>query len=79
VDPTRWGHGYGRALFTSAVRGLKGAGFSDATLWVLATNDQARRFYEIAGWRPDGAIKVEECGQVLLNEARYRRVIREED
>jgi ribosomal protein S18 acetylase RimI-like enzyme len=78
VDPTHWGHGYGRTLFTSAVRGLKGAGFKDAMLWVLATNDRAKRFYEIAGWRPDGGIKLEERGQALLNEVRYSRVIHDE-
>ena len=41
-------------------------------LWVLKTNERARRFYEIAGWKTDGQTKTEERGRVVLNEVRYR-------
>lgn len=44
---------------------------SRATLWVLETNERARRFYEIAGWLPDGATKTEMRGSVELREVRY--------
>lgn len=73
VDPEHWGDGHGRALFAAAEGGLAEAGFTEATLWVLATNVRARRFYEIAGWRPDGAAKTERRGEVDLHEVRYRR------
>ena len=55
VSPARWDHGVGRGLIGLAVEHLGAAGFATATLWVLATNTRARRFYEAGGWSPDGA------------------------
>ena len=49
------GTGTGRALVDAAVEMLRARGFGRATLWVLETNDRARRFYERAGWHWDGA------------------------
>jgi RimJ/RimL family protein N-acetyltransferase len=49
------------------------ARFDAATLWVLADNRRARRFYELAGWRPDGASKRGEIGGRELTELRYRK------
>lgn len=48
------GTGVGRDLFAGATDVLRGSGFGSAFLWVLATNDRARRFYEKAGWSLDG-------------------------
>jgi len=54
VHPDQWGGGVGSAL-TSAVRAaLRTQGYEHVTLWVLDTNDAARRFYEHRGWRRDG-------------------------
>ncbi|HKY52126.1 MAG TPA: GNAT family N-acetyltransferase [Candidatus Limnocylindria bacterium] len=72
VQPSHWDRGYGRALFTAAQRGLAAAGFETATLWVLATNGRARRFYELAGWTVDGATKTDRRRSVVLHEVRYR-------
>lgn len=73
VEPRFWDRGVGRALFEKAVGELKAHGFKAAVLWVLGTNERARRFYEIAGWRTDGAAKTEtRPGGVELNEVRYR-------
>ncbi len=54
LAPEAAGRGVGRALLDRAERGFREAGFDRATLWVLASNDRARRFYERAGWRWDG-------------------------
>jgi ribosomal protein S18 acetylase RimI-like enzyme len=54
VDPLGQGLGGGRLLLRAACRHLAGAGFAEASLWVLATNRAARGFYESQGWRPDG-------------------------
>ena len=35
-----------------------GAGYRSITLWVLRDNQRARRFYERAGFAPDGATNV---------------------
>ena len=34
--------------------GSRELGYDRATLWVLASNDRSRRFYEAAGWSWDG-------------------------
>lgn len=73
VEPRFWGGGVGRALFAKAVAELRAQGFAAAVLWVLASNERARHFYEVAGWRTDGAAKTEtRPGGVELNEVRYR-------
>jgi len=54
VHPQHWGHGAGRSLLQASERRLREAGFSAAILWVVAGNVRARRFYELAGWRPSG-------------------------
>jgi len=53
--PEAIGTGVGRDLFALATERLRAAGFARAILWVLETNERARRFYEAAGWRWDGA------------------------
>lgn len=70
-----WGTGTGRALMLTCLAALGAAGYREATLWVLATNDRARRFYSAGGWRPDGARKQEDRGAVTLDEVRYRRPV----
>ena len=59
VHPATHGLGIGRALMRRAAAGLRRSGMSGATLWVFAANERARSFYERAGWRPDGATRVE--------------------
>ncbi|MFE0648247.1 GNAT family N-acetyltransferase [Streptomyces sp. NPDC059534] len=71
--PEAWGTGVGRALLAASVEALAAAGFAEAALWVLAGNARGRRFYEAAGWRPDGEVAREETGGVMLDELRYRR------
>jgi GNAT superfamily N-acetyltransferase len=69
--PEAAGKGIGRALFARAVTDLRERGYQQAILWVLEGNARARRFYEAAGWRPDGARKTEERPGALLREVRY--------
>jgi len=71
--PAAWGTGVGRELMAAAVDGLRAAGFTAATLWVLASNDRARRFYELAGWAVDGAEKDDVMAGTTITEVRYRR------
>jgi ribosomal protein S18 acetylase RimI-like enzyme len=71
--PECQGSGAGRELMTAAVAHLTSAGFRRATLWVLATNVRVRRFYEAAGWLPDGTSKVDSSRGFPLAEVRYGR------
>jgi RimJ/RimL family protein N-acetyltransferase len=52
--PEAAGRGTGRDLFASAIERLRTLGYDRATLWVMASNDRSRRFYEAAGWSWDG-------------------------
>jgi ribosomal protein S18 acetylase RimI-like enzyme len=73
LAPQPMGRGIGRGLLVRAVNDLRERGCTDATLWVLRENQRARRFYEAAGWRTDGATKDEERPGGTLHEVRYRR------
>lgn len=53
VVPEEWGRGAGPMVHDEAVRKLRTLG-EHARLWVLESNERARRFYERRGWRPDG-------------------------
>ncbi|MFI9816779.1 GNAT family N-acetyltransferase [Saccharothrix variisporea] len=77
LDPAHWHRRLGRPLLDHAVTALRDRGYRDATLWVLGSNDRARRFYERAGWAPDGTTRVETIagGTVRLEEVRYRRTL----
>lgn len=73
LDPARWGQGEGGALLDAAVARLRDDGFSDATLWVLATNTRTIGFYQAQGWRPDGHDRDLQVGGTMVREHRYRR------
>lgn len=67
------GRGIGAALMSRVLQDLRDRGFARAVLWVLATNDRARRFYEAMGWKHDGATKSDThpFEEVELREVRY--------
>lgn len=71
VDPDAIGIGLGRSLLSAAVDDMAAAGRSAAVLWVLDSNDRARRFYEAAGWQLDGEVKAEHRAGGSLEEVRY--------
>lgn len=75
VEPALIGSGLGRRLLARAVTGLRAQGFAQATLWVLEGNARARRFYEAAGWRADGASKSQRWEGCEPVEVRYARTL----
>jgi GNAT superfamily N-acetyltransferase len=72
VLPDASGTGVGRALMAETLTRLRGEGFAEAVLWVIEDNPRTRRFYELAGWRLDGGVKVEEWLGAVVRELRYR-------
>ncbi|AVZ76259.1 hypothetical protein SLUN_32700 [Streptomyces lunaelactis] len=70
--PEVWGTGVGRRLLAAVVQELTAAGRTRASLWVLEANERARRFYEAAGWRPDGAVEVDTTGGRPQIKLRYQ-------
>ncbi|MFG2353139.1 GNAT family N-acetyltransferase [Streptomyces sp. NPDC048521] len=75
VDPAHLGGGIGRALLTEAVGQC--SPYPRMYLWVLRDNSPARRFYERAGFRPDGAEEPFEADGVAVPEVRYVRDLRD--
>jgi len=73
LAPEVWRRGGGRLLMEQGCEQLRDGGFRSVTLWVLETNDRARTFYEVLGWAPDGARKVDEQRGFPVVEVRYRR------
>jgi ribosomal protein S18 acetylase RimI-like enzyme len=78
VTPEAWGTGAGRDMMTTALRALAEHGRTVVRLWVLADNDRACRFYERAGFVPDGTRRVERLtygsdGAAEVAELRYVR------
>ncbi len=47
LHPDSWRHGLGRRLLRHVMAELSRHGFTAAVLWVEASNDRARQFYEI--------------------------------
>ncbi len=76
VHPAYWRRGFGRVLLTESLARLRARGFEKVTLWVLAENGPARRFYQRMGFGEDGAEK-KHRGTGLL-EVRYAKPIARE-
>jgi GNAT superfamily N-acetyltransferase len=74
VHPAWWSTGTGRALMDQVLAKARATGYGCITLWVLEANARARRFYQRAGFIPDGARHVlDDLGGVT--EIRYRRAL----
>lgn len=72
LAPEAWSRGLGSALLEAAVDDLRARGFAPLLLWVIEENARGRRFYERAGWQPDGARKAIDFDGVPVDEIRYR-------
>lgn len=75
VRPDRTGAGTGSALLAEVVARAVADGFGAMALWVLRDNAGARRFYERAGFRPDGSEEDFEAGGLMVPEVRYVRTL----
>lgn len=71
LAPDAWGSGVARELVRTVID-ASGAR-TPLSLWVLADNERARRFYRRHGFTPDGAEKTRTLGGSDLVEVRYRR------
>lgn len=73
LHPCYWNRGLGRLLHDHALAALSHDGHRRATLWVLRTNNRARRFYHRSGWLPDGTTKIDTIDSLVLEEIRYHK------
>jgi len=72
VDPARRGGGLGGMLFNAAAELGRQRGARQLVLWVVGTNNPARRFYEARGMQCDGGEQEHVLGHETLHEVRYR-------
>jgi ribosomal protein S18 acetylase RimI-like enzyme len=72
VLPDHWGQGFGGALHDTAVGSLKAQRYTEAGLWVIASNSRARRMYEERGWVLVPGVELDLLG---IREVRYHKVI----
>src|ERR1700690_2437561 len=76
ILPQHWRKGTGRALCNRALAAARQQDYKAATLWVLASNSGARRFYEAIGFSLDGAAKTDRAADGSeLHEVRFRMTI----
>jgi len=76
IHPAFWGRGFGGSLCERLWSEAPVRGWKEVTLWVLHENARARRFYERAGFVPDGAEKrTSKLVGTPLHEIRYRRPV----
>jgi ribosomal protein S18 acetylase RimI-like enzyme len=75
ILPDCWDRGVGHSLLAHAERDLVAHGYNEAVLWVLADNQRARVFYELAGWHADGGTKHDSVGGREVAEVRYRMAL----
>jgi len=71
-----WRQGAGRALFDCALAEARRRGYDVITLWSLASNSSARRFYEAMGFGLDGVTKTEKASDgSVLHEVRFSKPV----
>jgi ribosomal protein S18 acetylase RimI-like enzyme len=71
VDPAHWSQGAGRLLWQHARAQLAARGKAEASLWVLAANRRAIRFYAAQGFVPEtGGSKTVTVAGAPLDEVR---------
>lgn len=78
VLPKHRSQGIGARLWRAMLDEIRPTGAVGLTLWVVPTNQGARRFYERMGLRPDGREQTEQLAPgVHLPELRYRQTLKE--
>lgn len=78
VEPAERGRGHGSRLLQAAVDTLAADRFTRAVTWTVATDDDARRFLDTAGWAPDTAhreLDLDGTGSVRVKQVRLHTAI----
>jgi len=74
VKPDFWSTGAGLQLWVAALQRIQAEGYKSVSLWVIAGNERAIRFYERAGFVAEPESRKQfELGGVVLEEVRYVR------
>jgi GNAT superfamily N-acetyltransferase len=71
VHPAHMSQGVGQALLQESTARCASTGHTRMLLWVLKGNAHARRFYERAGFTPDGTEELWDVAGASVPEVRY--------
>lgn len=77
VGADGWGTGIGRSLITASCDLLAADGFDEVFLWVLATNERARGFYQHLGWAWTNTVRTQVFGGKSVTDHLLRRSLRD--
>ncbi len=72
LEPEYTNSGLGKRLLQTVIDDLRKAAYKDCTVWVLADNEDARRFYEKAGFQNEYNEKIIVMNGEEFQEIRYR-------
>lgn len=78
LDPSERGKGHGSRLLQAAIDTLAADRFNRAVTWVIATDDDHRRFLTEAGWATDGAhreLDLDGTGTTTVKQVRLHTAI----
>ena len=78
LDPGERGKGHGSRLLQAAVDTLVADRFTRAVTWLLASDDDQRRFLTEAGWAADGAhreLDLDGSGETTVKQVRLHTTI----
>lgn len=79
LAPSSWSQGVGRRLWMTARECLVAQGHETVSLWVLAGNERAIRFYRAVGFQAEPqSIKVFELAGAPLQEVRYWSTLKDD-
>ena len=79
VEP-RWGRrGHGSRLLAAVADVVRAGGAARLQTWLLETDQVSSRFYESAGWAPDGWARTLETDGDPLREIRWHALLDEEE
>lgn len=72
LAPSHWSQGLGRELWLASREALLERGARSVSLWVIANNERAIRFYNAAGFEAESSsLKTFELGGARIEEIRY--------
>jgi GNAT superfamily N-acetyltransferase len=75
VEP-RWGRrGHGSRLLSAVADLAANAGTARLQVWLLEDDQISARFYESAGWAPDGWARTLDTGAVPLHDVRWHALL----
>lgn len=75
VDPAHWNRGVGAALIQASRRWMSDQGCVTASLWMLAGNARAERFYQRDGWQSDGTERTDRLWGADVTQRRFVRAL----